>query len=170
MAYNKAIKTIEKLDFKINYIKQVDKLKGIGTSILEKIHEFLLNGKINKVEEIKPLLNNKSDKDEIIELFTNIWGVGDVKANDLYNKGYRTLEDIKKNINVLNRQQQIGFKYYHDLLNKIPRLSITVIQTIIIYILNTSFDKNTYKLQVAGSYRREKSFSNDIDILINGKK
>ena len=95
MAYNKAIKTIEKLEFKINFIKQVKNLKGIGTSILEKIQEFLLNGKINKVEEVKPLLNIKTDKDEIIELFINIWGVGDVKANDLYNKGYRTLEDIK---------------------------------------------------------------------------
>jgi len=169
MAYSKAIKTIEKLDFKIIFIKQVKNLKGIGTSILEKIQEFLLNGKINKVEEVKPLLNIKSDKDEIIELFINIWGVGDVKANDLYNKGYKTLEDIKKNINVLNRQQQIGFKYYHDFLKKIPRLNITVIQTIIRYVLNTSFGKNTYKLQVAGSYRRGKTFSNDIDILISSK-
>ena len=169
MAYNKAIKTIEKIEFKINFIKQVKNLKGIGTSILEKIQEFLLNGKINKVEEVKPLLNIKTDKDEIVELFINIWGVGDVKANDLYNKGYRTLEDIKKNINILNRQQQIGFKYYDDLLKKIPRMNIIAIQTIIRYILNTSFGKNTYKLQVAGSYRRGKSFSNDIDILISSK-
>jgi DNA polymerase beta len=169
MAYSKAIKTIEKLEFKINFIKQVKNLKGIGTSILEKIQEFLLTGKINKVEEVKPLLNIKSDKDEIIELFINIWGVGNVKANDLYNKGYKTLEDIKKNINILNRQQQIGFKYYEDFLKKIPRLNITIIQTIIRYILNNSFGKNTYKLQVAGSYRRGKAFSNDIDILISSK-
>ena len=170
LAYGKALKTIEKLDFKIIDIKQAKKLKGIGKSILEKIQEFLLTGKINKVEEIKPTLDIKTDKDEIIELFTNIWGVGDVKANDLYNKGYRTLKDIQKNINVLNRQQQIGFKYYDDLLKKIPRISITVIQTIVRYILDTNFGKNTYKLQISGSYRRGKSFSNDMDILIVSNK
>ena len=170
LAYGKALKTIQNLDFKITDIKQIVKLKGIGKSILEKIQEFLLTGKINKVEEIKPTLNIKTDKDEIIELFTNIWGVGDVKANDLYNKGYRTLKDIQKNINILNRQQKIGFKYYDDLLKKIPRMSITVMQTIIRYILDIHFGKNTYKLKVAGSYRRGKAFSNDIDVLISSNK
>jgi len=169
LAYGKVIKIIEKLDFKITDIKQAEKLKGVGKSILEKIQEFLLTNKINKVEEIKPLLNIKTDKDEIIELFINIWGVGDVKANDLYNKGYKSLEDIKKNISILNRQQQIGFKYYDDLLKKITRINMTVIQTIIRYILDMQFGKNTYKLQIAGSYRREKSFSNDIDLLISSK-
>lgn len=170
LAYGKALKTIEKLDFKIIDIKQAKKLKGIGKSILEKIQEFLLTGKINKVEEVKPTLDIKTYKDEVTELFTNIWGVGDVKANDLYNNGYRTLKDIQKNINVLNRQQQIGFKYYDDLLKKIPRISITVIQTIVRYILDTNFGKNTYKLQISGSYRRGKAFSNDMDILIVSNK
>jgi len=166
LAYSKAIRELNKIDFVIKNIKDVKNIKGVGRSILEKIEEYLNTGKINKVEEIKTQFENS--KDIVIKKFLDIWGVGDVKANSLYIMGYRNIEQIRDNAEkILNRQQIIGLKYYEDLKKKIPRINITVIQTIIRYILNKKFGKDKYVMNVAGSYRRGKEYSGDIDILIS---
>jgi DNA polymerase/3'-5' exonuclease PolX len=169
-AYEKALKIIKNLDFQITDINQVKKTKGIGKSTLEKINEYLNTGMIKKVEEIKLILEpEKTTKEIVIEMFLKIWGVGEVKANSLWEKGYRSIEDIIKEPKVLNRLQLIGLKYYDDLQLKIPRMNVTVIQVIIRFILNKTFGKDTYTLIVAGSYRRGKAYSNDIDILLTSK-
>ena len=169
MAYHKAINAIKNLDFEITNISQIKKVKGIGKSILTKIEQFLETGEINKVSEIKKSFE-PSEKEKTIESFLNIWGVGEIKAEKIWNQGYRSIEDIRKNPSVLNRQQLIGLKYYEDLLKQIPRIKIIVLQTIIRYILNKYFVKNSYDLKVAGSYRRGKDSSGDIDILITSDK
>jgi len=169
LAYGKAIKEINKLEFNIENIKQIKGIKGIGKSIIEKIKEYLDTGYVNKVEEIK--LYTENDKDKIITKFLYIWGVGSVKANMLYDMGYRNIDQVRDNAEkILNRQQLIGLKYYEDLKKKIPKMTITVIQTIIRYILNTKYGKETYTMNIAGSYRRGKEFSGDIDILISSEK
>ena len=171
MAYEKGVKAIRNLDIEITDINQVKKVKGIGKSILDKISEFLSTGKITKVEEVKPLLYpGKTEKEIAIEDFLKIWGVGEVKAEALWNKGYRSIDDVRDDPRALNRQQLIGLKYYEDLQEKIPRMSITVIQVIIRFILDKEFGKHTYKLVVAGSYLRKKAFSGDIDIIITTKR
>ena len=166
-AYENSIRSINKLNFKINDINQVKNVKGIGSGIFKKIKEYLEKGVIQKALEIQ---NTKEDKTHVINLFSNIWGVGEVKAKKLWEEGYINLEQLKDNPEVLNRQQQIGLKYYDDLLKKIPRMSITVIQTIIIYILSETYGRNNFKLEIAGSYRRGKEYSNDIDVLITSDK
>jgi DNA polymerase beta len=164
LAYSKAIHTIRELKYKITDISQVKKLNGIGKSIFEKIREFLNNGFIKKVEELDIL-----PKDKIIDSFLKIWGVGPVKAAVLYEKGYRSIESVVKDPNILNRQQIIGLKYYEDLQKKIPRVAITAMKKIIRYILDKEFSRGTYMLKVAGSYRRCRDHSNDIDILLSSK-
>ncbi len=169
MAYIKAIKAINNLDFEIENISQIKKIKGIGKSILTKIEQFLETGNIKKVYELKKI-SEPSEKEKVIETFLNIWGVGDINAEKLWKEGYRSIEDIRKNPSVLNRQQLIGLKYYEDLLKRIPRIKIIVLQTIIRYILNKYFGKNSYELKVSGSYRRGKDTSGDVDILITSDK
>ena len=167
MAYEKAIKELRKLKFEITDISQVKKTKGIGKNILDKIKEYITTGNIKKVDEVKVLLNpDKSEKELAIEDFLHIWGVGIVKATQLWDKGFRSIEDIMKNPSTLNRQQLIGLKYYADLKQTIPRMNITVIQVVIRFILDKEFGKNTYDIVIAGSYRRGKKISNDVDILI----
>lgn len=169
LAYIKVINEIEKLDYNIKNINEVKDINGIGKSILLKIKEYIDNGKINKVEEIKKLIEDPKDKERAIQSFLNIWGVGIVKAESIWNNGYKTITDIINKPDILNRQQMIGLKYYDDLQKKIPRINIIVIETLLFYILNKTYGKNNYKLVVAGSYRRQKDFSNDIDILITSK-
>ena len=172
-AYGKAIFNIKGLDFEIKDVSQVRGVKGIGKSTQEKIRQFLETGKIKKVEEVKVLMieeekkgGEQKSKQYVIDSFTKVWGIGPVKALQLYNMGYRKIEDLVLHSEVLNDQQQIGLKYYYDLLKPIQRETITVFQLAIRYILTQKFGKGTYTIAVAGSYRRKKSQSGDMDILI----
>ena len=54
-------------------------------------------------------------------MFCKIWGVGPSKAQEIYSKGIRSIEELKTKTDLLNKNQKIGLKYYEDLLHKIPR-------------------------------------------------
>lgn len=53
-----------------------------------------------------------------------IWGVGTVKALDLWSKGYKTIQSLRKatknSEGILTSNQVIGLKHYEDLKEKIP--------------------------------------------------
>ncbi len=52
---------------------------------------------------------------------SEVWGIGPSKANELYNMGIKTIEDLKKRTDLLNKNQKIGLKYFEDFQKKIPR-------------------------------------------------
>jgi DNA polymerase/3'-5' exonuclease PolX len=178
-AYSDTVLILNNFKIKITNINQVKNIRGIGKNIQGKIKEFLDTGKIEKVEEIK-LLNKSQDKsklnskdiykEKIIKLFTGIYGVGEQNAFYFYKLGMRTLDDLKFNEDqILNRSQKIGLKYYNEFNKKIPRRNITIFQIVVRLLLNMAFGKNSYKLEVSGSYRRGEKFSGDIDMLITSK-
>jgi len=173
IAYQRAWVIIKNLKFEIKDINQVKSLPGIGKSIRAKIKEYLDTGQIRKVNEIKAELNKKSiieEKYDVIELLKGVWGVGDVKANKLYGLGVKSIEDIKKYKNVLNKNQLLGLKYYYDLIKPVKREYIDIIKIIIHAILTKEFGKNSYRMEIAGSYRRGATQSGDMDVLITSKK
>lgn len=55
-----------------------------------------------------------------ISLFGEVWGIGPATALKLYDKGYRTLDDLK-NDDSLTHAQKIGLKYFDDINTRIPR-------------------------------------------------
>lgn len=172
-AYQRAIISINALDFNITDIKQIKGIRGIGKSIQAKIKEYLDTGQIRKVEEVKGQIHEKSIKDKktlALEKFQAIWGVGPAKACSLYADGMRNLDDIRGNMHLLNTNQQIGLKYYKDLLQPIPRGYIDIFQMAIRVCLTREFGNNSYRMQIAGSYRRGDKQSGDIDCLITSKK
>ena len=59
-------------------------------------------------------------------VFTNIYGVGPKKADELVKKhNITSIEELrKKQDEVLNNIQRIGLKYYEDILERIPRNEI----------------------------------------------
>lgn len=174
-AYKNAIVAIKNLPFQITNIQQIsgkNKVKYLGKSIVSKIEEYLSKGYMQEIKDLKEGLNIKNkvvyepEKLEVIEEFKKIWGVGPKKAEELWDSGFRNIQDIKQNPQFLNRNQLVGLKYYDHLQEKIPRDEITIFQMAIRYLLNKTFGINSYTMIVAGSYRRRKEFSNDIDILI----
>lgn len=69
-----------------------------------------------------------------IEELTRIWGVGDAKAMELYDKGYKSVKDLRTRpggIAELYSLQKIGLKYFEDLDQKIPRAEVAMIQKVV---------------------------------------
>jgi len=66
----------------------------------------------------------------VISLFGSVWGIGPTTAEKFYKKGHRSLEDLK-NDRSLTPPQRIGLEFHDDIIKKIPRHEITVMDAIV---------------------------------------
>jgi DNA ligase (NAD+) len=177
LAYIKAINELKKYMSSPNAltINSVNDLKAlnlpnIGKTILEKYGEFLKTGKLEAIEK---------EKNNPINIFTNIYGIGHVKANELVtSKNILTLEQLRERQNelqenklpLLNSKQQIGLKYYDDLLKRIPREEIDEFKVLFETNFRETIKENNeleenHKFEIVGSYRRKAQTSGDIDVI-----
>ncbi len=154
-AYKRAAEQIILVNEPITSVDQISQLKGIGKGIIEKLTEFVETGKINLLEK---------EKASPINVLTDVYGIGKKKAEELITQNITTIEQLKKNLHLLNDKQKIGVKYYHDILQRIPRDEIIEFEKILIDIFNTQ-SKDGDRFDIMGSYRRKKETSGDIDIL-----
>jgi DNA polymerase/3'-5' exonuclease PolX len=169
-AYQKAIFAIKTFPTKITKISQVKNLPGIGAKIQEKINQYLTTGDIRQVGEVKAkkeAMKTADTKSSALHKLEGVWGVGPVKANELYDAGIRHVDELHKRPDLLNRQQSIGLKHYVDLGRRIARADILIFNVILVYTLNKAFGPDTFQLELAGSYRRGEVDSGDIDCLIH---
>lgn len=159
-AYSKAVDTIELFEKQIETEEDVKNIKGIGVQILSKIKEYLKTGKIEAVEKAI------SDPKYILcKKLLNIYGIGPVKAEELFEK-IKDFDELylDKNKALLNEKQKIGLNYYKDLQTRIPytegKKHYKIIQKTF-----TDLYKNI-EFEMVGSYRRKNKDMGDIDILI----
>ena len=61
-----------------------------------------------------------------ITLFGEIWGIGPATALKLYEKGHRTLDDLR-NDGSLTQSQRLGLQYIDDIQKKIPREKVDML-------------------------------------------
>ncbi|KAH9303826.1 hypothetical protein KI387_008230, partial [Taxus chinensis] len=163
-SYNKAISVLEKLPFKIVNVDQVKGLPAIGKSMRDHIQEIIQTGRMTKLEHFE-----KDEKIRTISLFGEVWGIGPATASKLYEKGHRTLEDLKKD-DSLTTAQRIGLKFFDDLKKKIPRPEVEIMEALLQRAAETILPG--VLVVCGGSYRRGKAFCSDMDIVIthpNGK-
>lgn len=155
-----AINIILNIPEKITSIDMLQNTPGIGKGILARIQEILDTGKLEEVIHHTPL--------KLIKLQE---AIGDVSARNLYKKGIKSLEELnnavkKGEIEVTHRIELI-LKYTFGkvkLKENIPRSEMIKIDSA----LKRHIQKYNPKLEylICGSYRREKSTSNDIDMII----
>jgi len=148
--------------------KDLKDIKGIGSGTIERIDEILKTGMLS---EIKIQQKHRNILKHIDELKTVI-GIGDKIAHKLvteYNiKTVQQLKDAcKTNKLQLCKQIKTGLKYHGIYQQHIPRHEITEMATYIKHIAK-SIDEHMI-VDICGSYRRMKPYSNDIDILITHK-
>jgi DNA polymerase/3'-5' exonuclease PolX len=153
----------------INSGEQLEQYKGIGKKTVEKINQIIKDGFITELENI----GSTKHKIKIISELENIYGIGPVKALEFYNKyNVKSFDQLvsKYKSGKLNLTDQMimGIKYKDTLIQKIPKILILHLD-IFISKLVYQLDKN-FIIVFCGSYRRNKDYSSDIDILISHKK
>lgn len=157
-SYYKAIPVIEKLPFKIESVDQVKHLPAIGKSMQDHIHEIVTTGKFSKLEHFEA-----DEKVRTVTLFGEIWGIGPATALKLYEKGHRTLDDLK-NEDSLTSSQKIGLRFFEDIKTRIPRNEVKDMETL----LQKAGEHILPGVIVVcgGSYRRGKASCGDMDIIM----
>ena len=161
-AYSNAALEIVKYPHSIYTINDVKQIKNIGVTIISKFEEYINTGKVEALE---------NERNDPVNLFTNIYGVGPSKAKQLVALGIKTIEELKSHEQLkelLNSKQLIGLKYYEDILQKVPRSEINEFKAMFQEKIK-QIDQDT-EFQIVGSFRRGLDFSSDIDIIITNKK
>ncbi len=160
-------------------LENMDELKdisGIGKGSLERIKEILSTGTL---KELGSFVDSKKEKRQAIENLEEIVGIGRAKALELVDKGITSVEELKDKIKKkeieVNDKILLGLKYYGKYKMNIPRSEMDQYNALLKHLVkkvNKTLgltDKNEYVFEMCGSYRRQKAFSNDIDVLISKK-
>lgn len=164
-AINKVIDILRKFSTKITSIDQLKGIKNIGKKTLERIDEILKTGKLSEIE----LTSDNNTHLKIIENLETIIGIGRKKAYELYKyHNIQSIDDLKKQYKngSINLPDNIikGLKYVGKVAGNIPRTEIDEL-SIILYNTATKIDPRLFCI-ICGSYRRQKSFSGDVDVIL----
>ncbi|KRT86188.1 hypothetical protein AMK59_1203 [Oryctes borbonicus] len=157
--YRKAANVLANHPTRITSGKEAQKLDGIGKKIAKKIDEFLQTGKLQKLENI-----HNDEKASVINLLTQVSGIGPAKARNLVEMDIRSIDDLRKHTDKLTHHQVVGLRYFEDFQKRIPRVEIEEIEKI----MKCEVEKldEDYEITICGSYRRGQPESGDIDALI----
>ena len=155
-AYQKAQEFI--MSYPTN-IKNLSELKGkpnIGPAILEKLEEFVSTGTLKIIER---------EKNNPINILSDVYGIGPKKAKELVDQGITTIDQLRANQKqLLNDTQIVGLKYYEDILKRIPRSEIEFYNALFKNIFKEQIKNASY--EIVGSYRRRATDSGDIDVIL----
>ena len=162
-AYDNARETVETFPGPITDPQQLVGKPGIGKTILEKFTEFIATGSLKILDEEKEALHKK----RAMDIFSEIYGVGEKKAAEIVDRGITTLIQLEaQQAQVLNDKQRIGLKYYRDILERIPRSEIEDYERAF---LASAAPLRNLRLQIVGSYRRQMRDSGDIDVILTSE-
>jgi DNA polymerase/3'-5' exonuclease PolX len=168
-SYSTAVAIIRTLDFKLTSSEQIRHRKGIGSGMASHIDEILATGVFSKRVEFEKDLMNVA----LIKL-KDIYGVGEKWAAELYKRGYRDIESIRKGLDNndaglanLTKNQLIGVRHYEDLLQRMKRPEMEAILNFVKQGTDIVYGNvPDLVVEIVGSYRRGKESSGDIDIIL----
>ena len=168
--FKKIIGILKSYPDKITSGNDLKDISGIGKGTIDRINEILKNKKLKEVDSSK--INKINKKNNIIDDLASVINIGPKVAAQLYEKyNLKSVDDLKKKVEngkiEVNDKIKMGLKYHGKVKLKIPRKEMDLyVKELEKYI--ALIDKDLV-LTVAGSYRREKKTSNDIDVLITHK-
>ena len=162
-AYMNAINSIKSFPVPITRTEQIASLPGIGKSIYGKIEALMGQRVIDKEDQ------QQDTAIELMGLLLQIYGVGEKKAKELiYDHKIQSLLDLRQRPELLNAKQQLGLKYYDQLLERIPYKEMLLHERFLGRIWGR--DELTrgikFRYEIVGSFRRKRPTSGDIDILV----
>ena len=141
--------------------RRLQSIKGFGKSVCEKIQECLNYGTIARIQEFK-----SDPQRQAMKNLKDIWGVGPVRASDLIDRGYSTIDDVRRAIHQnklsLDRNQLVGVDCYEDILDRMSRSEVEEIGEMVRLVAERLFPG--IEASIMGSYRRGKETCGDVDI------
>ena len=157
-AAQKAVDALILYNKKIESLDELRKIKNIGASTVAKYKELQETGTLKLIETFK---------NDPINIFTNVYGIGPKKAAYLVEHDkITTIEELcEYQDELLNDVQKKGLKYYEDILKRIPRLEIEHFRNK----MNKIKLATDFHFEIVGSYRRGADNSGDIDVIITSK-
>jgi DNA polymerase IV len=159
-AYNKAIASIAAYPYTITHVDEILRLPGCGSKYAGLYQEWKDTGHIREVDDFE-----SSEKMQILNLFYGIHDVAGKTSNLFYDKGWRDLADVTEHgWKTLNREQQVGLKYYDDFQTKIPRLEVEEIGRTVLEFASDL--RPGFQMVICGGYRRGKKMCGDVDIIL----
>lgn len=177
-SFEKVVSLLRSCD-EITSLQSIEGIPGIGKGCKERIKEFLETGTMKEIKDYQIQTNQTSNEKtqlseaNAIQDLKRISGIGNVKASQLFKKGY-TLDKLLTMFSqgedlttLLTHHQVLGVKHFHDTELRIPYCEIQQFETI----LNDFqiFKNNDAFFKICGSYRRKKETSGDIDVLLYRK-
>jgi DNA polymerase beta len=161
-----ALDVIKNVNFKIKKGVDLKDYHGIGKGTIDRIDEIINTGKLSEVHKA----DISGTHLQYVEDLMKIFGIGRVKAYELYTKyGIKSIEDLKKAVrkgsvdlpeNILK-----GIAYVDKIKQHIPRDEMDEIYS---FLIRTAIEvDNDMDIRLCGSYRREKEFPNDIDVIVS---
>ncbi|GAA5907550.1 type-X family DNA polymerase [Sporobolomyces salmoneus] len=154
ISYSTALSAIIGTPFKIESGAEARKINKIGEKLAIKIDEFVRTGKIQDSVDVL-----ENDRFIALSSLMTVHGVGHHRAKELYLQGYRSAEDLRK-----TGQWDKEFQYHEDIQEKIPRSEVESIQEFV-RIQLARIEPGAHTV-LCGGYRRGKTMSNDVDVLI----
>ncbi|SPQ98727.1 unnamed protein product (mitochondrion) [Plasmodiophora brassicae] len=158
-AYERAQKVVAKLQVPLVTVEDVDAhVKNVGDSIMTKIKEIIATGTCAKQRWLE-----SDERVQAMKELTSIWGVGLKTAKELYDRGCRTIDDVRQEDDVPGAVRK-SLQWHDELQVRIPRSEVGQISEIVRRALQT----RQPRLQVitCGSYRHGNETCGDIDMII----
>lgn len=160
-AYGKAQETVMTYNGDITSVEQLNGKPGIGTTIMNKLKEYVETGTLKVLER---------ERQNPINILSKIYGIGPKKAKELVDEGITSIEALRKvQDNKLNAKQKLGLKYFEDIEKRIPRSEIDEYKNKLSEVFAKSAPQGSI-FEIVGSYRRGAIDSGDIDIIITNSK
>jgi DNA polymerase/3'-5' exonuclease PolX len=160
-SYTAAIKALQSLPHPVTAVTDLPPPvagDGLGAKIRDKIATILATGSL-------PITADARARATALSAFQQIYGVGPKKAEQLVAAGYTTIDQLRAAVTadptLLNRNQQIGIRYYDPLLTRIPRSEMDAHSALLLAHKPASMEG-----VIVGSYRRGRPDSGDIDMLL----
>ena len=173
--FKNALRIIQQFQDKITSGLDLKDISGIGKGTMDRIDEFLTNNKLSEIDTTKIM---KVTQDlNILDDLSKVINIGPKIAKQLVDKyNIKSVNELKERIKKgeieVNDKIMMGLKYYGVIKENIPRNEIDTYYDIFRKEIKAIDPNNSLGLVliIAGSYRRQKDTSNDIDILISADK
>ena len=169
--FKNALQVIKMFPEKITKGDDLKDVSGIGKGIISRIDEILETKKLSEIDksEMKQITKEISLIDELSQVIN----IGTKVAKQLIDehkiKSVEELKDkVKKGKIEVNDKIKMGLKYHGKIFTNIPRSEMDLFNELL-QKLALEVDKKMV-LIVAGSYRRGKKTSNDIDVLLTHRE